>query len=128
MTRKLTLVQPSDELRRRGHDFTTIDPSRRTSLQKQVFTRYLQTLNLDCNQGDQLTNELEHFIHCVQTKSRPRVRGEEGRDAVVLAARVLESMRRHKWENRESGPTGPDELPKPAGWLFGVSDIEAAVA
>ncbi|MFL5340588.1 MAG: Gfo/Idh/MocA family oxidoreductase [Gemmataceae bacterium] len=122
VSRRLTLVQPSDELRHRCQDFTSFDPSRREALQDQVFTRYLQTLNLDCNHGDQLMAELEHFIHCVRTKSRPRVAGEDGRDAVVLAARVLESMRRHKWENRDGGPTGPHELPRPAGWLFGVND------
>jgi len=121
-SRQLTLVQPSDELRRRGTELTDIDPARRPTLQDQMFTRYLQTLNLDCDRGDQLTSELEHFVQCVRTNSRPRVRGEEGRDALGLATRVLESMNKHRWENRDGGPTGPEELPTPSGWLFGVND------
>ncbi len=49
----------------------------------------IQVLELDRNQGDQLTRELQDFVHCVQTGARPRVRGEEGRDAIALADRIL---------------------------------------
>ena len=49
----------------------------------------LQVLELDRNQGDQLTRELQEFIISVRTGARPRVRGEEGRDALALADRIL---------------------------------------
>lgn len=125
--RKLSLVQPSDELRRRSRDFGKVDPSRRQALQDQVFTRYLQTQDIDCQHVDQLTRELEHFAMCVRTGAIPRVRGEDGRDAVAVAMRVLESLRQHHWENRFDGPTGPDELPRPAGPLLD-SHRDSAVA
>lgn len=120
--RRLTLVQPSDELRRREFDPEWYDdPVRRRQLQDQVFTRYLQTLDLDCDRGDQLTRELDHFFDCVRTGEQPRVDGAAGRDAIALATRVLDSMHEHHWENRCDGPTGPDELPIPTGSLFGSS-------
>jgi predicted dehydrogenase len=52
----------------------------------------LQVLELDRNQGDQLTRELHEFIHCVRSGDRPRVSGEEGADAVALAGRILERI------------------------------------
>jgi predicted dehydrogenase len=49
-------------------------------------------LELDRNQGDQLTRELQEFVHCVRHGVRPRCGGEEGRDALVLAGRILHSI------------------------------------
>jgi predicted dehydrogenase len=49
----------------------------------------LEILELDRNQGDQLTRELQEFIASLRTGARPRVRGEEGRDAIAVADRIL---------------------------------------
>jgi predicted dehydrogenase len=49
----------------------------------------LEVLELDRNQGDQLTRELQEFVTGVRTGAPPRVRGEEGRDALALADRIL---------------------------------------
>jgi predicted dehydrogenase len=49
----------------------------------------LQLLDVDRNQGDQLTRELQEFLHSLATGARPRVGGEEGRDAIALADRIL---------------------------------------
>ena len=125
--RRITLVRPSDELRRRGIPPARLDPTKRHQLQNQIFTRYLETLDKNCDRGDQLTRELHHFLACVRTGRTPRVTGEDGRDAIALATRVLESMNRHQWENRPDGPTGPDELPKPAGDLL-ADGLDCAAA
>ena len=93
--RRITLVQPSAELRRRGIPPARLEPAKRQQLQNQIFTRYLETLDLDCDQGDQLTRELDHFLTCVRTGATPRVSGEDGRDAIALATRVLDSMKPH---------------------------------
>ncbi len=52
----------------------------------------LQVLELDRNQGDQLTRELTEFVQCVRSGDRPRVSGEEGADAIALAGRVLDCI------------------------------------
>jgi predicted dehydrogenase len=124
--RRLTLVQPSAELRRRGIPSARLDPAKRQQLQNQIFTRYLETLDLDCDQGDQLSRELDHFLTCVRTGMTPRVSGADGRDAIALATRVLNSMKHHQWENRADGPTGPDELPMPSGSLLADGRDQAA--
>ena len=88
--RHLTLQQLSDELRHRRLNLRGLDP---TTLRNEMQRRHLPALELDCNQGDQLTCELQDFVRCLRTGTRPRVGGEEGRAAVALAQRVLDSLR-----------------------------------
>jgi hypothetical protein len=119
MQARLALVQPSDELRRLGHIPIPSDPARRAVLKDEVFGRYLQAREQMCAASDdQLTRELRHFVECVRTGARPRVSGEDGRDAVALACRVLASLREHAWEGRPDGPQGPADMPAPRGRLF----------
>ncbi|HJZ53921.1 MAG TPA: Gfo/Idh/MocA family oxidoreductase [Gemmataceae bacterium] len=119
VSRKLTLVQPGEEVRRFGLRVDRLDAAAKARLKDEVFGRYLQALTLDGDRkGDQLTAELRHFVDCVRSGRRPRVTGEDGRDALELAERVLAAVRSHQWEGSPDGPTGPGEMPKPAGWLF----------
>jgi predicted dehydrogenase len=116
--RHLTLVQPSAELRRRRLDMQPLGAVDQALLKEQLFGRHLQVLELDRKDGDPLTKELEDFVHCVLTGARPRVSGEDGRDAVALAARILERMEDHSWDGNADGPAGPVHLPAPLGSLF----------
>jgi predicted dehydrogenase len=122
----LTLVQPSEELRGRRLDPRRLDAAGLARLKAELHGRHLQALELDCQGGDQLTCELQDFLHCVRTGARPRVSGEEGRDALALATRVLESLGRHAWDGRPDGPAGPQQLPEPLGPLFQPARGEAA--
>lgn len=103
--RRLTLVQPSEELRRDGLDVARLDPVSRARLKDEVFGRYLETEHIDCDRGDQLTAELRDFVRCVRAGTRPRVSGSDGRAALELAHRVLECVHACEFE-------------RPAGRLF----------
>jgi len=123
-TRKLTLVQQTEEVRRNGLRVDRMDAAAKARLKDELFGRYLQVLNLDGDRrGDQLTAELKHFVDCVRTGNRPRVSGEDGRDALELAERVLTALRNHQWEGSTEGPLGPGGLPQPAGFLFTPAQI-----
>jgi predicted dehydrogenase len=69
--------------------------------------RPLETLELDRNQGDQLTRELQDFVHCVQTGERPRVSGEQGLEAIALADRILSCIALHTADGRPAGARQP---------------------
>ena len=103
-----------------------MNPAALATLKDDLFGRHFETLHLDCNQGDQLTRELQDFIRCVRTGERPRVPGQEGRNAVALATRILESLRAHSWDGSADGPVGPRHLPAPLGPLFQPRADEAA--
>jgi predicted dehydrogenase len=83
--RSLTLVQAADAAR-----WPT--PGAVAARKSEAGCPFLDVLELDRNQGDQLTRELQEFVHCVRQGVRPRCAGEEGRDALVLAGRILNSM------------------------------------
>ena len=119
VSRKLVLVQAGEELRRFGLRVDRMDAAARARLKDEVFGRYLQVLFLDGDRkNDQLTAELRHFVDCVKTGRRPRVGGEDGRDALELAERVLAAVHRHQWHGTPDGPIGPGAFPRPSGWLF----------
>jgi predicted dehydrogenase len=124
--RCLTLVQPSEEVRRHGLDPRRLDPAALALLKDDLFGQYLQVQERDCNHGDQLTRELEDYVRCVQTGSRPRVTGEDARDAIALATRILDCVARHQWNGRADGPAGPSHLPTPLGLLFDSPGRRAA--
>lgn len=127
VSRKLSLVQQSGELRQFGIRVDRMDAAAKARLKDELFGRYLQTMQVDGDRKqDQLTAELRHFIDCVRTGRRPRVTGEAGRDALALAERVLASVRAHQWDGRPDGAVGPNRMPRPAGWLFEVPRSEAA--
>jgi predicted dehydrogenase len=125
--RHLTFVQPSDHLRRHGLDPRKLDPASRAMLKDELFGRHLQVCEQNCNRGgDQLTCELQHFVRCVQRGTRPRVSGEDGRDAIALASRILQSIHTHQWEGVAGGPVGPAHLPTPRAPLFHPAAGDAA--
>jgi predicted dehydrogenase len=124
--RRLTLMQPSDEVRRSGLDPRRLDPASLARFKEELFSRHLQLVEVDRNQGDQLTRELQHFVQCVQTGRSPRVSGRDGINAVALAQRILDSMRAHRWEGRMGSLAGPTQMPAPLGPLFMPGEDRAA--
>jgi predicted dehydrogenase len=116
--KQLVLVQPSEELRRRGLETAHLDPAGKNAVKNEVFGKHLQSLELDCARGDQLTSELKHFIGCVRTGARPRVSGEDGREALALAERILASIRVHRWNGAGDDAAGVTGFPAPLGALF----------
>ena len=118
-TRRLHLVQQSDELRRNGLHPEKLDAAARARLKDDVWGRHLEILGVDGDRKwDQLTSELRHFVDCVKTGNTPRVTGEDGRDALAIAERVLASLRAHQWNGTADDRVGPTGMPQPAGKLF----------
>ncbi len=125
--RKLSLTQPAAHLRQGRLDSRRLDAAATASLKAELFGRHLQVRELECSAaGDQLTRELQEFVDCVRTGSRPRVDGRAGRDAVELAGRVLVAMAAHRWDGAAGGPAGPWRLPAALGTLFADEAREAA--
>jgi predicted dehydrogenase len=122
--RRLTLIQPSEHVRQAGLDPAQLDPASRAMLKDHLFTRHLQILDLAPRGGDALTAELKHFIRCVTTGARPRVSGEEGRNAIALATRILESMQAHSWQGQAAA--GFSDWPSTTGYLFSPLEGKSA--
>jgi predicted dehydrogenase len=127
--KKLTLMQPGETLRSGRVDSRRLDPALAASLRTELFSRFVETVDLDCSQhhrADQLTRELEEFVHCVETRAQPRVDGQAGAAALEVAQRVVDSLRRHRWDSQAEGAAGPNRLPALQGRLFAPRSAEAA--
>jgi predicted dehydrogenase len=116
--RRLCLVQPSAYCRRHGLDVDRLEPAARARLKEELFGRHLEVAEIDGHSQDQLTCELKHFVDCVRTGAKPRVAGSDAHAALVVAERILDSLRSHHWEGQANGPVGPHQLPTPLGTLF----------
>ncbi len=117
-SRKLVLVQPSEQVRRHGLDPAQLDVASRSRIREELFTRHLELLTVDGRAQDQLTAELSEFVDCVQTGKSPRVTGEDGLAAIEVAERILAALRQHRWDAAHTEHVGPMRLPKPIGLLF----------
>lgn len=128
--KQLILVQPSEALRKRGLQTAHLDSAAKAALKEEIFGKHLESLELNCiSPNDQLTSELKHFIQCVKTGRRPRVTGEDGREALALAERILQAIAQHRWNGDDDlGAKGLAGFPKPLGPLFSthVEQREAA--
>lgn len=124
--RHLTLMQPASHLRQGWFDSRRLDPAMLASLKAELFGRHILVHELDLAGVDQLTCELEEFVHCVRTGAQPRVDAEAGRDAIALASSVLDSLRQHRWDGEANGPIGPSHWPAASGKLFATPDQQAA--
>jgi predicted dehydrogenase len=117
-TRKLTMVQPSEQVRRHGLDPARLDPASRARIREELFSRHLEMLTIEGKAQDQLTCELQNFVHCVRTGDTPRVSGKDALAAMAVAEQILSAIKEHRWDGSEAGPQGPFELPAPSGLLF----------
>jgi predicted dehydrogenase len=114
----LTLVQPSDQVRRNGLDPGRLDAASRSRIREDLFTRHLELIRIDGKAQDQLTSELQDFITCVRTAKTPRVSARDGLAALSVAERILQAIGEHTWDDTARGPKGPLHLPAPCGLLF----------
>ncbi|MCS7166580.1 MAG: Gfo/Idh/MocA family oxidoreductase [Gemmatales bacterium] len=87
------IVQPSAKARELGWRPDQLDISLAGLLREKLFGQWLEVREFEHNEGDQLTEEIRHFVMCVRTGQQPRVTGEQGRDAIALAERILANIR-----------------------------------
>lgn len=112
--RRLTLIQPSQEVRRRGLDPARLDASTRNRLREDLFGVHLETLTVEGQGTDQLTAELTHFLECVRTGSTPCVDAGQGRDAIALAERIHAVLQLDGWNEPRPPLFRPHALPAAA--------------
>lgn len=117
-SRKLTLVQPSEQVRRHGLHPARLDPASRARIREELFSRHLEMLTIEGKAQDQLTCELQNFVDSVRTGQTPRVSGKDALAAMGVAEQILTAIKAHRWDGSAAGPQGPFELPAPCGLLF----------
>lgn len=81
------------------HDIIAATPDPLT-LKNEVFTKWITNETLQASNADALTGELNDFVHCIRTNSRPRVSGDDAVKALEVADRVLAGMAKWSWQHK----------------------------
>jgi len=122
--RKLRIIQPDAYIsidygqrqallyRKRPNaiDPATIDPTELADPKAFVFEKLIAVEEIPLEDQDALEQELLSFIECVRTGAPPACSGEQGRRALALAERILESIEenvRPHLEGLEPRPAKP---------------------
>jgi len=108
-----TLIHPSEALLRRELDVAALAADE-TQDKDRILQQHLRREVTQFDAVDALALELEDFLQSIQTHRSPRVTGEDGREAVALAERILRKIQLHLWDGRTDGPVGPLAIPRPA--------------
>ena len=62
------------------------------------FGKMVQVEPLQIDDRDPLRTEVEAFLECIRTGSRPPVSAEDGAAAVRLAEQIVSSLKQHRWD------------------------------
>lgn len=110
--RRTTLVRPSDTLLARRFDVDALTPAEIEHYRQHLLEEHLPREQVRSEAVDALALELADFVQSIRASRPPRVDGQQGRDAVALAERILEAIQNHAWDNTLGGPVGPLVAPR----------------
>lgn len=105
-SRKATLMRPSDAVLNGEVDVNSLSPEAKTQLKDRVFQDYLPIQELAGPEINAILEEQRDFLQAIRTGSPVRVSGRDGRDAVAVANRILESIAAHCWDGPATKPAG----------------------
>jgi predicted dehydrogenase len=112
--RTVKAIQPDERLLQRQLSVKQLSAGEKRDLSARLFDRWLPLTSPPVPEANPLHDELQDFVRCVQNGQNPRVGGQQARDALQAAERVLEQIHRHRWQGTESGPIGPLACPAPS--------------
>lgn len=129
-TRKVSMIRPSDAILQRRFDLGTLTSDEVEHYRAHLLEEHFPRDDRQFEAVDALTLELEDFVESIRAGRRPHVTGEQGRDAVAAAERILAAIAAHAWEGSASGAVGPLATPRPSiipapHWQFARQSADA---
>jgi predicted dehydrogenase len=113
-TPAVTVVQPSETLRRRRFDlqslFQSLAPAELAHCKQHFAEEHLPRQSVELSPVDGIALELRDFVASIREGRAPRVSGAAGRDAVAVAEQILARIHSHVWDDFAAAPT---EAPLP---------------
>lgn len=109
-SRKTRLVRPSAEILQRRLHLENLSAEEIDYWKSHLAQQHLPYEDIQAEAVDALALEIEDFVSSIQQGRSPRVSGQQGRDALAVAERILEEIASHVWEE---GLVGPQATPEP---------------
>ncbi|MEM6654549.1 MAG: Gfo/Idh/MocA family oxidoreductase, partial [Planctomycetota bacterium] len=111
-TGKATTVRPREDVLRRAFRVADLSADERERLRVGLFDELLVKETAEAPAVNAIDEEQQDFADAIRSGRSPRVSGAAGRDAVVVANRVLEKIAEHPWDGDATGRVGM--FPTPA--------------
>jgi predicted dehydrogenase len=108
------LMHPAPAVLRGEVDLTQCPPEQRPQIQESMFRDLLRLETVQVERTNAILQQQREFVASVRHGAPVRVPGEQGRDALAVAAQILESMRSHRWNSALPDAIGPHGLFQPA--------------
>lgn len=108
------VVRPSEPVLRRELALDSLSQADKLALKERLLAEHLPLEQLTGEAANALGDELADFVHSIQSGSAPRVTGEQGRDVLAVAERILAEIATHAWTSEPGGPVGPQATPAPS--------------
>ena len=86
------LVQPSGDVLRKRIDVHGLSLSEREQFRQNLFTEVLPLKEIQIEKRNAILDEQNDFVRCVRDGRSPRVTGQQARDGLAVAERILQSM------------------------------------
>lgn len=110
-TRQVTSVVPREDVLRRSFHVGSLTAADKEHLKTELFNEVLVKTTEEAPAINAIEAELKDFAQAITTGSTPRVSGADGRDAVAVAERVLQSVEEHRWDGDPTGRHGAFATP-----------------
>ncbi len=111
---KTTVIEPSETLLTRRFDVDSLSPAELEHYKTHFQQEHLPVRELQSEKVDALVLQQRDFVESIRGPRRPRVSGDQARDAIAVAERILQKIHTHAWDDSDAGPVGPLAVPRPS--------------
>lgn len=111
-----SVVHPCRTVLDRQFDFQSLSADEKAGFRDRVFQEVLPVESLTVTPRNALADELRDFVDGIRSGGSPRVTGEHGRQAVAVAAQVLDAIAAHAAQVSRSRPIAPSPILRGPHW------------
>ena len=94
-TASVKIVRPSQKVVQRQIDVQSLSPEEKRQLRDNLFSEFLPLEQMQVEKRNAILDEQHDFVISIRSGQQPQVTGEQGREALAVAHRILEAIAEH---------------------------------
>jgi predicted dehydrogenase len=103
----VTFVKIPGWIKNRRYDLLDTTPEQQAFIRDELFTKILPKSEIKVPTENAILSEQKDWISAINNNEMPTVSVEQGRQAVVIAQDIIDSIASHRWTAGEAQSTGP---------------------
>lgn len=108
------VIRVPDNLADRSLDVHALPEEQKQLIRENLFGAMLPIEDLPVERGNAILDEQNDFVTSIRSRRSPVVCGRQGRNALAIAERIIESIANHQWNGIEDAACGPHAVPAPS--------------